>query len=139
MLANNVNSFMMTWTSLLLGAQPVGSRSAGEAAPKAARIVPTNSLAFHLQSLGRSPSAEEREVIEAALALMVRYQIRTDSPLRSVWHDRKANEWLLHFENGDPNGTFTIFLRNSSSDWLELLHTMLASRRIRFPRDRRGR
>jgi hypothetical protein len=68
---------------------------------------------------------------------MQRYQIRTDPPLRSVWHDKRADQWHLRFDNGDPNGTFTVFLRDSAADWFELQPTMLASRRIRFPRQER--
>ena len=140
MLANNVNSFMMTWTSLLLGAaclwtscsHRIGSHSTGEAAQKAPRIVPSNLLSFHLQSLGRTPAREEREVIEAALSLMQGYKIRTDSPLRSIRYDAKAREWKLEFDDRTLDGAFTIFMRDKSAEWLDMLHTKLASRRVRF-------
>jgi len=95
------------------------------------RGVPTNSLDFHLQSLGHSPTDEERQIIESALGLLRRYQVRSDSPLRSVRYDRNASEWILHFDNGDPDGTFTIFLRDKEADWFDIQHTMLESRRIR--------
>jgi len=94
-------------------------------------------LAFHLQSLGRTPTEDERKVIERALELMQRYQVRNDPPLRSVRHDRKANLWHLHFDNGDPNGSFTIFLRNADADWFYMLPTMVASRGHRVPPQKR--
>src|SRR4051794_13174188 len=74
------------------------------------RPLPTNSLAFHLQSLGRTVTKAEREVIEAALPLMQRHQIPTDYPLTSIRYDKKAREWVLVFDSRRPDGAFTIFL-----------------------------
>jgi hypothetical protein len=96
------------------------------------RSVPTNSLAFHLQSLGRAPTKAEREVIEAALPLMQRHQVRTDYPLTSIRHDDKAKEWVLVFDSRHPDGALTIFLRGKGADWFEMEPTLLKSR-IRFP------
>lgn len=96
-------------------------------------VVPTNSLAFQLRNLGRTPTDEELQIISTALALMQRYEVRTDSPLRSVRHDGKANEWRLAFDNGDPNGTFTISLKNKDSEGFYLQPLMIASRGFRYP------
>src|SRR5438105_2787952 len=82
--------------------------------------VPTNSLAFHLQRLGRTPTKDEREVIEAALQLMQRHQLRTDYPLRSIRRDDKAKEWVLLFESRHPDAAFTVFLRGKDAEWFEM-------------------
>jgi hypothetical protein len=99
---------------------------------------PTNSLAFHLKSLGRTPTAKEREIIEAALPLMQRHQLRTDFPLRSIRYDDKKKEWELHFAMGKPDAAFTIFLRAKDSDrfWME---TPLVKGRMRYPPEKRKR
>ena len=100
------------------------------------RQLPTNSLAFHLQSLGRPVAKEEREIIESALPLMQRHQVRTDYPLTSIRHDDKAKEWVLVFDSRHPDGAFTVFLRGKDAEWFEMQPTLLKSR-IRFPAERR--
>jgi hypothetical protein len=102
------------------------------------RMPPTNSLAFHLQSLGRTPTKEEHGIIEAALTLMQRHQLRTDYPLRSVRHDDKRKEWVLDFDSGVPDGAFLVFIRSKKSEWFEMQPTLLRSR-IRFPAEKRRR
>lgn len=102
------------------------------------RPLPTNSLAFHLQSLGRAPTKEEREVIEAVLPLMQRHQVRTDYPLTAIRRDDKAKEWVLVFDSRHPDGAFTVFVRDKAADWFEMQPTLLKSR-MRFPSERRRR
>jgi len=94
--------------------------------------VPTNSLAFHLQSLGRRPTKHEREVIEAVLPLMQRHWVRTDFPLTSIRRDAKAKEWVLVFDTRHPDVAFTIFVRSKDADRFEM---QLPSKewRFRFP------
>jgi len=143
--ARDTDSLWITLTCVIVAAvclwtgctQPRVSGPPAQSVAKPSRVVPTNSLAFHLQSLGRTPTEDERKVIERALELMQRYQVRSDPPLRSVRHDRKANLWHLHFDNGDPNGSFTIFLRNADADWFYMLPTMVASRGHRVPPQKR--
>jgi len=140
MLANRQNNSIIALAFLLLSGACLMTncthsacyRRVGEPPPSSPQRVPASLLDFHLQSLGRTPTGEQREVIEAALSLMQRYKIRTDSPLRSVRHNTKAREWMLDFDDGTLDGTFTIFLCDKSADWLDMLHTMLASRRVRF-------
>ena len=147
MLTNDTGSLFITFSFVIMAGvclwsgcgQPDVSGPSPQSAANPPRVVPTNSLNFHLQSLGRSTTEDERKVIERALELMRQYQVRSDTPLRSVWHDRKANEWVLDFDNGDPNGTFSIFLRDLDADWFDMQHTMLASRRFRVPASRRTR
>jgi hypothetical protein len=105
---------------------------------QAPRPLPTNSLAFHLQSLGRTPTRDEREVIEAVLPLMQRHQVRTDYPLTSIRRDDKAKEWVLVFDSRHPDGAFTVFLRGKDADWFEMQPTLFKSR-MRFPPERRRR
>lgn len=104
--------------------------SAAESLPPIA----TNSLAFHLQSLGGTPTKAEREVIEAALSLMQRYQFGKVFPLRSIRRDDTAKEWVLVFDSHHPDGALSVFLRNKDADWFEYQPAMLKSRK-RFPRD----
>ncbi len=145
MLANDNESFWTTLTCVIVAAgclwtgcsQPRIAGPPAESAAKPQRLVLTKPLAFHLQSLGRTPTEDERKVIERALELMQRYQFPTDSPLRSVWYDRKAKLWYLDFDNGDPNGTFTIFLRDKDADSFYVLPTMVASRGFRVPPKKR--
>jgi hypothetical protein len=102
------------------------------------RPLPTNSLAFHLQSLGRAVANDEREVIKAALPLMQRHQVRTDYPLTSIRHDDKAKEWVLVFDSRHPDGAFTVFLLGKDADWFEMQPTFPKSR-VRFPPERQRR
>ena len=94
--------------------------------------VPTNSLSFHLQSLGRTPTIQERELIEAALVLMWRYDCRSDYPLRSIKHDDSKSEWILHFDSGVPDGGFNLYLRDKRATWLEV-NFAGTNWRTRFP------
>jgi len=87
----------------------------------------TNSLAFHLQSLGRAPTAEEREIIEASLRLMERYEIRCDYPLKSVKRDAAKGEWVLDFDGSRPksgvfatDSQFFLFLRDKNTSYVEV-------------------
>jgi hypothetical protein len=73
---------------------------------QAPRPLPTNSLAFHLQSLGRMPTKAERDVIEAALPLMQRHGCITDFPLRSVKYDDTKKEWVLFLMRASPMQLF---------------------------------
>jgi hypothetical protein len=96
------------------------------------RSIPTNSLAFHLQSLGRTPTVEEREIIEAALILMQRHQIRTDLPLRSIRRDAAKKEWVLAFDSHHPDGGFDLFLTGKDARYVEV-RWPLADGRWRYP------
>jgi hypothetical protein len=94
--------------------------------------VPTNSLSFHLQSLGRTPTQEERRVIEAALALMGRHGCRSDYPLRSIMHDESPSQWVLLFDSGVVDGAFHLYIRDEKATWFEV-HFAGTTWRTRFP------
>ena len=103
------------------------------------RSVPTNSLAFHLQSLGRVPSAEERKVIEAALGLMDRYAVRCDYPLKSIKRDNAKKEWILDFDGSNPkpnvfvsDSQYFLFLKNKDVNYVEV-HWAGTNWRTRYP------
>jgi hypothetical protein len=102
------------------------------ASAESPRSVPTNSLAFHLQSLARVPSTEEREVIESALRLMQRYSIRSDYPLRSVSRDTARSEWVLVFDSRHPDAGFELFLTRKDASYVEV-HWAGTSWRTRYP------
>ncbi|MEY2407839.1 MAG: hypothetical protein QOF48_509 [Verrucomicrobiota bacterium] len=103
---------------------------------QALRPLPTNSLAFHLQSLGRMPTKAERDVIEAALPLMQRHGCSTDFPLRSVKYDDTKKEWVLFFDEGKPDAAFRVFLPHKDSAWFEVQHVPRRWR-MRFPAERK--
>jgi hypothetical protein len=88
-----------------------------------------------LQSLGRTPTKEEREVIEAGLLLMQRHRVRTDYPLIAIRRDEKAKEWVLLFDSRRADAALTVFMRGKDADWFEM-HTPLLKSRIRFPPER---
>ena len=90
--------------------------------------VPTNSLAFHLQSLGRATTKQEQEVIAAALVLMHAYGLRTDFPLRAVKHDIKDNEWVLDFDSGYVDAAFSVFLTDKSATSFEAKFPIVRNR-----------
>ena|ERR1035441_286641 len=98
--------------------------------------VPTNSLSFHLQSLGHTPTQEERQIIEAALTLMQRHGCRSDYPLRSIKHDETRKEWVLFFDSGVVDGAFHLYLRDKSATWFEV-HFAGTTWRTRFPAETR--
>jgi hypothetical protein len=97
-----------------------------------ARAVPTNSLAFHLQSLGRTPTQEERQIVTSALALMWRQGCRSDYPLRSIKHDDTAKEWVLLFDSGVADGAFRLYVRDERATWFEV-NFAGTTWRTRFP------
>jgi len=105
-----------------------------DAGAQPSHSVPTNSLSFHLQSLGRTPTKEERQVIESALALMWRHGCRSDYPLRSIKHDAAAKEWVLLFDSGVPDGAFHLYIRDARATWFEV-HFAGTTWRTRFPPD----
>jgi len=81
---------------------------------------PSNSLSFHLQSLGRRPSKEERQVIETALTLMKKYGCRSDYPLHSVKYDGAEKEWVLSFEDSDVSDAgIWLYLHDKQATWFE--------------------
>jgi hypothetical protein len=97
------------------------------------RPVPTNSLAFHLQSLGRTPTKQEREVIEAALSLMQRHWGRTtDYPLRSIKYDDTKKEWVLFFNEGKPDAAFWVYLPHKNATSFEV-QNVPSNWRTKFP------
>jgi hypothetical protein len=100
--------------------------------------VPTNSLAFHLESLGRRSTQEERAVIERALTLMQRYDCRSDLPLRAINRDDTKREWVLLFDGGKPDFAFHLYLRDKNADWFEVDYPMIKGRR-RFPAEKTKR
>lgn len=111
------------------------------ASAESPRSVPTNSLAFHLQSLGRVPTTEEREVIESALRLMQRYLIRSDYPLKSVKRDTAKKEWVLDFDGSRPepnvsvsDSQYFLFLKNKDANYVEV-HWSGTHWRTRHPAD----
>jgi hypothetical protein len=93
---------------------------------------PTNSLAFHLQSLGRTPTKEEREVIEAALPLMWKHGCRSDYPLRSIKLDDAKNEWVLFFNSGVVDGAFWLYIHDKNATSFEV-HFAGTTWRTKFP------
>ena len=100
------------------------------------RSVPTNSLPFHLQSLGRTPTKAEREVIEVALLLMQRHHCRTDYPLRSIKYDDTKKEWVLFFNEGKPDAAFWVFLPHKDASSFEV-QNVPTKWRTKFPSDRK--
>jgi hypothetical protein len=98
--------------------------------------IPTSSLAFHLQTLGRTPTPEERAVIEAALTLMRRNRVRSDYPLRTVDYDGTLEEWRLYFDSRHPDGAFTVFLRDKTAASFEV-HWGLTKGRTKYPMEGR--
>jgi len=100
--------------------------------------VPTNSLAFHLQSLGGTPTRPEHEVIERALTLMKRYGCRSDLPLREIKRDDNKKEWILFFDGGKPDFGFNLYIRDKNADWFEVDYPMVQGRH-RFPPEQKNR
>ena len=107
--------------------------------------VPTNSLAFHLQSLGRTPTIEEREIIETALRLMQLHQVRSDYPLKSINHDTAKREWVLDFDGSHPkpnvfvtDSKFLLFLQAKDSSYIEVRWAG-TNWRTRHPAERKTR
>jgi len=117
--------------SLLFGCQFLFAAQA-----QTTQSVPTSSLSFHLRSLGRTPTQDERGVIEAALALMWRHGCRSDYPLRSIKHEKPPNDWVLLFDSGVPDGGFQLYLRDEKATWFEV-HFAGTSWRSRFPAETR--
>ena len=101
--------------------------------PEPALPVATNSVAFHLQTLELAPTKEELEVIEAAISIMQRHHFIQSYPLRSIFRDEAAKEWVLEFDNRHPDCGYEVFLRDKHAEWFEYRRTLLASRE-RFPR-----
>ncbi len=103
--------------------------------PVAAQLrssVPTNSLPFHLHSLGRTPTSQEREIVESTLALMWRHGCRSDYPLRSIKHDDGKKEWVLVFASDVADGGLDLYLRDSTATWFEVQFAG-TTWRTRFP------
>jgi hypothetical protein len=105
--------------------------------------VPTNSLAVHLKSLGRSPTVEEREIIKAALRLMQRHEIRSDYPLKSIKRDGAKKEWVLDFDGSKPrtnefvsDAQFFLFLQGKDAHYVEV-HWAGTTWRTRYPAERK--
>ena len=95
--------------------------------------------------MGRTPTVEEREIIEAALRLMQHHKIRSDYALRTVKRDAAKKEWVLDFDGSHPkpdvfmtDSQFFLFLRDKNASNVEV-HWAGTNWRTRYAAERKTR